>query len=176
MMSRQKYQINQLVGIAQNTRYGNPRGFGIVQDYIPSTYAGYRVMMFCTRQVTNGRYNYYGQVPYDQDRILQCRANELNYVHYDHWNSNVEDVQVMRSGATTLVKTAMEIKERSHKYGWGLSDYEKTIKRMVWLSFSNKRLETMVTYPGNHGACMIRTNTFYSFPLEQEINRSEYVY
>ena len=81
----------------------------------------------------------------------------------------------MRSSVTTLVKTAMELKERSHKYG-GDYGYEKTIKRMVWLSFSNKRLETMVTYPGNHGACMIRTDTFYNFPFEREIDRSEYVY
>ena len=81
----------------------------------------------------------------------------------------------MRSSVTTLVKGAMDLKERSHKYG-GDYGYEKTIKRMVWLSFSNKRLETMVTYPGNHGACMIRTDTFYNFPFEREIDRSEYVY
>ena len=175
-MSRQKYQINQLVRVTQNTRYDNPRGFGIVQDYKPGTYAGYRVMMFCTHKVSGSRYNYYGQVPYDQDKILQCRANELNIVYNDHWNSNVEDVQVMRSSVTTLVKDAIASKENNLRYGWGAAGYDALIKRMAWLSFSNKRIETMETYPGKNGACMIRTNTFYNFPLEREIDRSEYVY
>lgn len=176
-MSKQRYQINQIVRVAQNTRYFNPRGFGIVQDYKPGTYAGYRVVMFCTQQVSDNSYRE-NRLRYTNDKILQCRPCELSRVGYTAWNDTVEDVKVMRSSFSKVVKEVLVAKERNTRYGTYVyqTQFDEFMNRLVWLSFSNKRLETMVTYPGSYGVAMVRSDTFFSFPLEQEINRSEYVY